>query len=257
MLAVMRTLIHPAPRLVPCAIGIAALCAAGCGSDSPVAPGGSPGDGGAVSVQVTVADILIFPGQTTTASAVALDASGAPIGGAAATFASSAPEVAVVNPTTGQIFAVAPGNTDITATVDGVTGRHALTVFQLRIRINEVTPGPGSSGWVELFNQAGGTADLSGWTLTAGNVFASVVLPPGTVIGGSSYLVIDESRFPDGIAADGDAVHLFSSYGVQVDSFSWATAPSASFARCPDGFGPFRDETRASRGAANPCPDAQ
>jgi hypothetical protein len=233
------------------AMCLGVFCLTACGNDSPVEPGGSRRP---LSVQVTIADTLIAPGQSTKATAVALDARGAPIDGAPATFASTVPEVAVVNPTTGDIFGVAPGNTEIAATIGGVTGRRAITIFQLRIRINEIAPGTGSSGWVELVNLAGGTADLSGWTLTTRNAANGFVLPPGSVIGGSAYLVFDAANFPDGIGAESDAMHLFSGFGVQVDSFSWTSPPVASFARCPDAFGSFGSDAPSSRGAGNRCP---
>lgn len=58
-------------------------------------------------------------GQPITAIAVALAQSGAPIDKGPVTMSSTFPEVAVVQPTTGQILAINSGMTQIIATVAG------------------------------------------------------------------------------------------------------------------------------------------
>lgn len=67
-------------------------------------------------------------GQSITAIAVALGQFGAPIDKGPVTWSSTFPEVAVVQPTTGQILAINSGMTQIIATVAGKNGHRALTV---------------------------------------------------------------------------------------------------------------------------------
>ena len=67
-----------------------------------------------------------------TAIAVALDQYGAPIDKGPMTWSSNFPEVAVVQPTTGQILVINSGMTQIIATVAGKEGHRTLTVSQSR-----------------------------------------------------------------------------------------------------------------------------
>jgi uncharacterized protein YjdB len=66
--------------------------------------------------------------QSITAIAVALDLFGAPIDKGPVTWSSTFPEVAVVQPTTGQLLAINSGMTQIIATVAGKDGHRTLTV---------------------------------------------------------------------------------------------------------------------------------
>jgi hypothetical protein len=216
----------------------------GYGYDAPRTPS---------AVSVSLAASTIEVGQSTTAIAVALDQYGAPIAGVA-TYSSSAPEVAGVNPTTGEVLAISPGSAEITATIGGTSGRRTITVTMAPIRINEIRPdGDASLGWVELFNPSTSDVDLSGWTLTGADVFQGLILPAGIIIHAGGFRVIDESHFPAGLRA-ADTFHLFSSFGVQVDSYTWTTNPATSYGRCTDGAGPFVTTTGTTRGGVNACP---
>ena len=79
------------------------------------------------SVVVTLNASSLQVGQTTQASAVARDGSGAPISGASITWSSSNTAVATVS-TSGLVTAVASGSASITATSSGKTGSQSLTV---------------------------------------------------------------------------------------------------------------------------------
>lgn len=105
---------------------------------------------------------------------------------------------------------------------------------------------------MELFNPTTATLDMSGSTLAASDVFQGFVLPAGSTIPAGGHLVVDEARFPLGLRA-ADVVHFFSRYGVQVDSYLWATNPVATYGRCPDGSGDFVVTTAATRDAPNAC----
>jgi hypothetical protein len=106
---------------------------------------------------------------------------------------------------------------------------------------------------VELFNPSTSDVDLSGWTLTGANVAQGLTLPAGIRIVAGGFRVIDESHFPAGLRG-ADTFHLFSSFGVQVDSYTWTTNPATSFGRCADGTGPFVTTTGTTRGGVNACP---
>ena len=193
-------------------------------------------------------------GQFSTATAVALDQYAEPIPATSATFASNNPEVAGISPTTGKIFAIAPGTAEIFATIDGRSGQRTITVLAApAIRINEVqSNGDAPGGWVELLNTSNVEVDMSGWTLTDSDVFHTVLLPTGTRLAAHGYRIINESIFPVGLGAL-DGVHLFSRYGVEVDSYSWTSTPTTSFGRCPDGSGDFVVTSAITRGAPNIC----
>lgn len=206
------------------------------------------------TVRLSLAENQIEVHQETAASAVVLDQNGAPIVAAGQViFTSTVEEVAVVNPTTGRIFALSPGSTKITASIDGITDRLGITVFMAPIRVNEVDPnGDAPGGWVELFNPTADAVDMADWTLTAADVFQSFTLPPGTTIPAGGFLVVDEATFPLGLRA-ADTVHLFSRFGVQVDAFAWTSNPASSFGRCPDGTGAFVNTLSATPALANAC----
>lgn len=241
------------PRTLHGAALIAALAAAalvaGCGSRSkPTEPRV------ATAVRLSLAANPIEVHEETAASAVTLDQFGSPIAAGPAAYASSSEAVAVVNPTDGRIFAFAQGTTRIRVTIDGRSDEVALTVNKPPIRINEVKPdGAGSTGWVELLNTSPVAVDLSGYTLTASDVFQEFSLPAGTTIPANGYLVVEESSFPSGLGAV-DAVHLFSRFGVQVEQFGWPGDAATSYARCPDGTGTFTVSAAPTPGAANACP---
>jgi hypothetical protein len=218
------------------------------------------GDSGPVSVTrvlttITVTVAVPDPeiGQFTVATAATLDQYGAPIAAGPVTFASSAPAIAAISPTTGEILPLSAGTTEISASVDGLSGSQTITVSRAAIRVNEVAPrGSATGGSVELFNPTAGAVDLTGWTITSGNVFQSFPLPAGSMIPAGGFFEIAEANFPAGLQAP-DAVHLFSRFGVQVDAFAWTADPVTSYGRCPDGSGDFVSTTAPTPGAANAC----
>jgi hypothetical protein len=192
-------------------------------------------------------------GQSTVATATALDQFGAPIASGPPTFASTTPTVAGVSPTTGEMLAISPGTTVITATIDGKAAQQSVTVVTTAILINEVKPdGDAQGGWVELFNPTGADVDVSGWLITASNVFHSVTLPADTIIGARAYLAINETKIPGGLSA-ADAVHVFTRFGVGADEFIWTQDPGTSYGRCPDGTGEFEITAEDTRGSTNAC----
>jgi len=84
------------------------------------------------TVNVVLNSAALTPGQTTQAVATLLDATGAALTGRATTWASSNSGVATVD-AFGAVTAVAPGNTNISATSEGRSGLAALTVTQVPV----------------------------------------------------------------------------------------------------------------------------
>jgi hypothetical protein len=158
-----------------------------------------------------------------------------------------------VNPVSGEMLAIAPGTAIVSATIDGKVAQLTVAVTKAPILLNEVRPdGDATGGWVELFNPTELDIDVSGWTLTAGDVFQALTLRAGTTIRARDYLAIDETTIPSGLKAR-DAVHVFSRFGVQVNSFAWTEDAPTSYGRCPDGAGAFVITVEDTKGFANGC----
>lgn len=205
-----------------------------------------------VSISLTASTIEV--GEGSSAIAVGLDQYGSRVDDGAATYASSDPGVAAINPTSGAIIALSSGAAEISATIGGRTGKRSLTVVTAPIRINEVGPnGDLPGGFVELYNPTAASVDLSGWTITSSDLLHGFVLPAGTTIAGGAFRSVNEANLPAGIRA-ADEIHLFSRFGVQVDSFAWTVNPATSFGRCADGTGAFVVTVAVTRAAANACP---
>jgi len=79
------------------------------------------------SVSVSINSSSVAVGQTTQATATALDASGKPVTGRTVTWSSSNNSIASVS-STGVVTGVAGGSASISATVDGKTGQANITV---------------------------------------------------------------------------------------------------------------------------------
>ena len=228
------------------------LIMAGCNDDITAGPP-SPS---LTTIDVSVATMQMEVGQEATATARGRDQYGIPVDIGPITWTSGHPEVAVINPRTGAMLAIAPGTTEITATADGKSGQRTITVARApAIRVNEVQPGSTSNtGWVELVNTTSSVVDLTGWELIDANFFGPVyTFPQNTVITPGDRLVIDDTGLPFALDA-ADAVHLFSRFGVQVDAASWVAQSARTRSRCPDGTGEFRDTATPTKGAPNACP---
>ncbi len=115
-----------------------------------------------VSVLIVTPDSLLFSslGDTARLEAVALDAGGSAVEGAAVMWSSSDSAVAAAN-SEGLVAAVANGTTTVSATVDGVSGSAAVTVAQVASVLN-VTPA------LLLLPSLGDSARLEAVALDAG-----------------------------------------------------------------------------------------
>ena len=228
------------------------LITAGCNDDITVSlPSPS-----LTTIDVSVATTQMEVGQEATATARGRDQYGVPVDIGPITWTSRHPEVALINPSTGAMLAIAPGTTEISASVDGKSGQRTITVATApAIRINEVQPRDASTtGWLELVNPTSSAVDLTGWALIDANFFGPVyTFPPNTVITPGARLVIDDTGLPFMLDA-ADDVHLFSRFGVRVDGATWVAQAARTRSRCPDGTGEFRDTATPTKGLANACP---
>lgn len=122
------------------------------------------------------------------------------------------------------------------------------------IRINEVESSGGTPGdWVELRNNGIEPVDASGFVFKDSDDTHSYVIPASTTIAAGGYLVLDESVFGFGLGA-ADSARLFDADGVTlIDNYSWTAHAATTYARCPDGTGPFAVSSESSKGAANVC----
>jgi uncharacterized protein (TIGR03437 family) len=122
------------------------------------------------------------------------------------------------------------------------------------VRINEVESDGGTPGdWVELANVSAAPVDISGFILRDNDDTRNYVIPVGTVIPASGYLVLEEAAFGFGLGS-ADSARLFDTTGALVDSYTWTAHASTSYGRCPNGTGAFATTTASTKGTANTCP---
>ncbi|HUQ99284.1 MAG TPA: lamin tail domain-containing protein [Gemmatimonadaceae bacterium] len=205
------------------------------------------------TVNVSLPRLVIEVGEIIQATSVQLDQYGTPVTTGSVTWQSSAPEVAGVGITSGQVLAISAGTARISAKVGGKVGQQVITVTKSPIVINEIKPnGDATTGWVELFNPSAEEVDISGFQITNHDVLHPFVVPELAKIPAGGYRVIDETLIPGGLTGN-DAVHLFSKFGVQIDQFAWTVNPAISLGRCPNGTGNFLLNAAVTRGGVNNC----
>jgi hypothetical protein len=133
----------------------------------------------------------------------------------------------------------------------GTGGAPTLTVV-----INEVTPV--MPDYIELFNTTAGDVDISGWTVTdsapqtAGHTYT---FPAATIVPAGGYVALDGEMvdFDFGLGG-GDSVILNNATGTQIDIYTWTSAPTGGYSRCPNGTGAFTARPLTANGMPNNCP---
>ena len=238
-------------RCAPALFVLISAASLGCGGDS-VAPRVHD----VASIDVSIKNELEI-GDADVAVAVPRDESGLAIPGAAVTWSSTFPDVAVITPE-GEISTKAIGTTEILASAGGKVGRQRLTVSPPPLQINEIDPdGDSNGGWIEIFNSTTHAIDLTSWFFV--NVIGPAhvelyVFPAGSVIGPGEFVVVDEAMIPGSLKADG-TVALFSRFAVEADAFSWTgNVSGTAYARCADDrFASLVSTTAPTRKAANVC----
>ncbi len=119
----------------------------------------------------------------------------------------------------------------------------------------------GAGDWIELYNLSSQPVDLGGYYISDKLVDPQRhALPAGLIIQPSSTLLLwaddDEEEGPDhlpfNLSKAGEAVVLSDPAGVVLDSIDYVDATTdSSFARVPDGTGPWAFCTAPTPGAAN------
>ena len=153
-----------AKRFLPTALTLATAllllsCGGGGGGDkTPTAPPAPVMVLTTVTVALSATTVQV--GQTATANATGADQNGASISTGTVTWSSSSPTVATIT-SGGAITAVAPGQTNITATAGSKSGQITLTVIPVPVASVVVTPA------VPAAMNLGGTQQLAASTLDA------------------------------------------------------------------------------------------
>jgi uncharacterized protein YjdB len=107
----------------------------------------------------------VIQGQTVTATAAALDQSGAPLTGRTVTWTTGSNAIATVT-SAGVVTGVAAGQTSVIATIDGKTGQSTLTVTAIPVATVNVAPSAASLAVGATQQLTATTLDANGNTLT-------------------------------------------------------------------------------------------
>jgi hypothetical protein len=124
------------------------------------------------------------------------------------------------------------------------------------VRINEIESNDGTPGdWVELRNNGGASVDISGYVIKDNADDHAFVVPTATTLAAGAYYVADvDADEATGFGLGGnDSVRLFAATGTQIDSYSWTSHATSTFARCADGTGEFATSASSTKGAVNDC----
>jgi hypothetical protein len=129
------------------------------------------------------------------------------------------------------------------------------------VAINEVeSNGDAIHGdWIELYNNGGDDADLSGAILTDSDPTHRFVIPDGTFVGSHDYIAfrVDDpavtGQFGLGSA---DSAKLYAADAVPgtdpaIDAYSWSAHAATTYGRNPNGTGAFQTTTTGTFEAAN------
>lgn len=155
---------------------VPALVLACGGSDSTTGPNPEP-DPTVESVTVTPSSITLdAPGDTAHVEAEARDESGDPIEGVTFEWSSSDPSVATVDDE-GVVTAESEGETDVSATVEGVSGSAGVSIGQEPApepAVSSVSPSPLVEGGSATVSGSGFASDPAGNTVIVDGVAATV-----------------------------------------------------------------------------------
>ncbi len=132
----------------------------------------------------------------------------------------------------------------------GVPAAHAAAADD--VRVNEVVTTGDVNDSIELFNKGTAAVDVSGWVLKDDDSSHSYKIPSGTTLAPGGYRAFDvHGAFGLGSA---DEARLYLADGkTLVDSYAWNTHSAASWSRCPDGTGAFKQTATVTLGAPNGC----
>jgi len=161
----------------------------------------------------------------------------------------------LANPTYGEGD---PRAWDISDVVGGSPGQmDGFTPSSLRnVVINEILPhseNPGVPQFIELYNHATNSVDISGCILTDDPTTNKFVVPSGTVIGPAAFVSFTQSQFGFLLNGAGETLYFIKPDGSRVlDAVQFgAQANGVSYGRWPDGANDFYAFTTNTPGTNN------
>lgn len=120
------------------------------------------------------------------------------------------------------------------------------------IRVNEVVTTGDVNDSIELYNKGAATVDVSGWILKDDDQSHSYKIASGTTLAPGAFRAFDVSgKF--GLGSEDEARLYLADGKTLVDSFSWNDHSDASWSRCADGTGAFKQVATLTLGGANSC----
>jgi hypothetical protein len=144
--------------------------------------------------------------------------------------------------------------------VGGSPGRlDAIGTEPLRaVVINELlaSSGPSGGGFVELFNSANQSLDISGCSLSDDPKTNKFIVPAGTIISARGFVVYDQNAVGFAPSAAGGTLYFRNASGTRVlDTVRYEAQQSTlSFGRVPDGTTRFRTLSQPTPGTNNASP---
>jgi len=161
----------------------------------------------------------------------------------------------LANPTYGEGD---PRAWDLSDVVGGSPGRmDGFTPSPLRnVVINEILPhseNPVVPQFIELYNHATNSVDVSGCILTDDPTTNKFVIPPGTVIGPAGFVSFTHSQFGFTLNGAGETLYFIKPDGSRIlDAVQFgAQANGVSYGRWPDGANDFYAFTTSTPGTNN------
>ncbi|MEV7590245.1 lamin tail domain-containing protein [Streptomyces sp. NPDC089922] len=137
-----------------------------------------------------------------------------------------------------------------TGALTGVPVAHAAGADD--IRVNEVVTTGDVNDSIELFNKGTTAVDVSGWILKDDDKSHSYKIASGTTLAPGAFRAFDVSGSFGLGSKDEARLHLADGKTL-VDSFAWSNHSAASWSRCADGSGAFKQVGTLTLGSANSC----
>lgn len=126
------------------------------------------------------------------------------------------------------------------------------------LTINEVESNGDATDWFEVMNLSDAPIDISGYGVKDDDNTRPDVVPAGTVIAPGGLYVVDQqsAAHPEGFdfgLGGSDMVRLYDLDGELVAKYSWSSHAPVTYARCPDGTGPWVATAVSTKGEPNDC----
>ncbi len=147
---------------------------------------------------------------------------------------------------------------DISDTVGGSPGQmDSFTPSPLRnVVINEILPhseNPAVPQFIELYNHATNSVDVSGCIVTDDPTTNKFIIPSGTVIGPAGFVAFTQSQFNFTLNGAGETLYFIKPDGSRIlDAVQFGAQPNGvSYGRWPDGANDFYNFTTNTPGTNN------